>query len=117
MVRDFRDLEVWKRGKEIALSVYQATNQFPRAEQFGLSSQMRRAAVSVPANISEGFNRHYTKEFRRFLGIALGSCGELETEAEIAAALGYLNRIDASQLLAEISIEAKMLRSLISKLK
>ncbi len=115
-IRSFRELEVWKRGKEIALSVYQATNGYPRVEQYGLVSQMRRAAVSVPANISEGFNRRHTRDFQRFLGMALGSCGELETQTEISVELGYLDPGVAKSLLSDIAAEARMLRSLIASL-
>ena len=72
-IRNFRDLEVWKLGKGIVLDVYELTKVFPQAELYGLVSQMRRAAVSIAANIAEGFNRKYNAEYRQFLYIALGS--------------------------------------------
>ena len=115
-VRNFRDLEVWNRGKAIVTEIYRATSVFPRTEMFGLTSQIRRAAISVPANIAEGFNRYHTRDYRRFLFIALGSCGELETETEISCELGYLDQDRTEHLIKQIVREAKMLRGLIGKL-
>jgi len=92
-IRNFRDLEVWKLGKGIVLDVYQLTKVFPQAELYGLVSQMRRAAVSIAANIAEGFNRKHNAEYRQFLYIALGSCAELETHIEIAHDLGSLREL------------------------
>ncbi len=83
-IRNFRDLDVWKIGKEIVLDVYRATAEFPRVEVYGLAAQMRRASVSIPSNVAEGFNRFHNKEYRQFLFIALGSCAELETQVEIS---------------------------------
>ena len=76
--RNFRDLEVWKLGKEVVLDVYRVTAEFPREELYGLASQMRRAAVSIPSNVAEGFNRKHNREYRQSLYIVLGSCAELE---------------------------------------
>ena len=70
--RNFRDLKVWQCGKEIVLQVYQLTGEFPDGEKYGLSSQMRRAAISIPSNIAEGFNRYHNKEYRKFLFVSLG---------------------------------------------
>ncbi|MDH4152843.1 MAG: four helix bundle protein [Nitrospira sp.] len=72
----FRDLKVWQLGKEIVLDVYTIRKQFPREEVYGLMAQMRRAAVSIPSNVAEGFNRIHNKEYRQFLYVALGSCAE-----------------------------------------
>jgi len=83
IARTFRDLEIWKKGMEIAIDVYQFTLILPSEEKFGLKSQMRKAAVSLPSNIAEGFRRRNDKEFRQFLYIALGSAAELETQVEL----------------------------------
>jgi four helix bundle protein len=87
-VQSFRDLEVWKRSLQMAVSVYRLTKGFPREETYGLTSQMRRAAVSIASNIAEGHGRLNTGEYRQFLGIARGSNFELQTQLEIARALG-----------------------------
>lgn len=78
-ITNFKDLEVWKLGKEIVMDVYTVTATFPQAEIYGLVSQLRRAAISIPSNIAEGFNREHNKDYRRFLFVALGSSAELET--------------------------------------
>jgi four helix bundle protein len=87
MVQSFRDLMVWQRSIQLAVSVYQLTRGFPKEETYGLSSQMRRAAVSVGSNIAEGHGRLGTGEYRQFLGVARGSNFELQTQLEIARAL------------------------------
>jgi four helix bundle protein len=79
-------------GKEIVLDVYRSTAAFPRDEIYGLAAQMRRASVSIPSNVAEGFNRFHNKEYRQFLFIALGSCAELETQVEISLDLGFVQR-------------------------
>jgi four helix bundle protein len=91
VVKSFRDLDVWRLGIELAEIVYRCTATFPRAEAFGFTSQMRRAAVSIPSNIAEGRARNSSKEFLQFLAIARGSLAELETQMELAARLGYAN--------------------------
>ena len=91
--RSFRDLQVWRLGKSIVVDVYQVTGAFPKEELYALVAQMRRAAVSVPSNIAEGFNRYHNKEYRQFLFVALGSCGELETQVEVSFDLGYTSQV------------------------
>lgn len=93
VIKSYRDLDVWRMGLELAEAVYQSTSSFPKAELFGLTSQMRRAAVSVPSNIAEGRERGSSKEFLRFISIALGSLAELETQLELAVRLGYMDRV------------------------
>jgi four helix bundle protein len=88
MVQSFRDLLVWQRAIQLSVAIYRLTKDFPREEAFGLSSQIRRAAVSVPSNIAEGHGRLSTGEYRQFLGISRGSNFELQTQLEIARALG-----------------------------
>ncbi len=85
----YKDLKVWQKAKALAIAVYKLTKTFPREEAYGLSSQMQRAAISIPSNIAEGKLRGGTNEWRRFLLIAYGSAGELETQVDIAKDLGY----------------------------
>jgi four helix bundle protein len=89
MVQSFRDLHVWQRSIQLSVSVYRMTKGFPREEIYGLTSQMRRSAVSVASNIAEGNGRMSSGEYRQFLGIARGSNFELQTQLEIARALGF----------------------------
>ena len=115
-IKNFRDLDVWKKGVEIVKDVYRMTGAFPRQESYCLTSQMRRAAVSVPSNIAEGFNRFQNREYRRFLYVALGSCAELETQIEIASELEYVDGKEKKELLDKIDHELRMLTNLIKKL-
>jgi four helix bundle protein len=115
-VRNFRELHVWKLGKELVLGVYRVTGSFPREETYGLVAQMRRAAVSIPCNVAEGFNRRHNREYRQFLYVALGSCAELETQTDVSCELGYLNHATRSSLLDQLDHEARMLQNLIKRL-
>ena len=115
-IRNFRDLEVWKLGKQIVYEIYAVTKSFPDDERFGLVTQMRRAAVSIPANISEGFNRFHNKEYKQFLYIALGSCAELETHVEVSFDLTFLDLNSKNKILELLNHESRMLRNLIKKL-
>jgi len=91
-MRPHERLDVWKRSVEFVVQIYKMTETFPRDERFGLTSQVRRAAVSIPANIAEGAARQSPKEFKYFLSNAQGSVSELATEILIAQKLGYLNQ-------------------------
>ncbi len=115
-IRNFRDLEIWKLAKEIVLDVYQFTSQFPANEIYGLVTQMRRSATSIPSNIAEGFNRFHNKEYRQFLYIALGSCAELETQIEIGLDLDLINQGMKESILEKLDHEQRMIRNLIKKL-
>lgn len=115
-IRNFRDLNVWKLGIEIVEDIYRLTKQFPSDEIYGLSAQMRRAAVSIPANIAEGFARNYNKEYRQFLYISLGSCSELETHIEIANRLKYLGGSETTQLLEKTNHLSRMTMNLIKRI-
>ncbi|MEX2523996.1 MAG: four helix bundle protein [Gammaproteobacteria bacterium] len=115
-IRSFRDLTVWQSGKELALQVYKITSSFPREEIYGVTSQMRRAAVSVPANIAEGFNRRHNREFKRFLSIALGSIAELETLVELVFEFNYVDEDQSDKLFELLDHEGRMLRALITRL-
>jgi len=89
MVQSFRDLQVWQRAVQLSIAIYRLTKELPREEIYGLPSQIRRSAVSVPSNIAEGQGRLGTGEFKQFLGIARGSNFEVQTHLEIARALGF----------------------------
>jgi four helix bundle protein len=91
MAQSFRDLQVWQRAMQLTAAVYRLTKEFPREEQYGLISQIRRCAISVPSNIAEGHGRSGKREFMQFLNIARGSVCELQTQLEIAGMLGFGN--------------------------
>src|SRR3989344_5830843 len=91
-IRSFSDLHAWQEAKNLAVETYRATQSFPAAEQFGLTSQMRRAAISVPANIAEGFARRTGKDKRGFYQTALASLSELESHLLISQELGFLTK-------------------------
>jgi len=115
-VKDYKDLQVWQKGIEIVDKVYEVTKNFPTEELYGLASQMRRASVSIPSNIAEGFVRQYTKEYVQFLYISLGSCAEIDTHLTIAKRRNYIDQTKLEELLEDINHELRMLTSLISKL-
>ena len=117
MIASYRDLEVWGVAMELVADVYQVTRQFPKEEQFGLTAQLRRAAVSVPSNIAEGHARESTKDFLRFIAIAAGSLAELETQLLIAEKLGYTEPPATKLLLERAASVGKMLRRLTQSLQ
>jgi four helix bundle protein len=102
MAKSFRELKVWNRAIELTTLVYALTAEFPKAEVYGLSSQMRRAAVSIASNIAEGSARGTRKDFKQFVAIARGSNSELQTQRVIAGRLGFIDveRIEAAETLA-----------------
>ncbi len=111
-VTNYRDLQVWRRALEWAEAIYQATAGWPREERFGLTSQIRRAAVSVASNIAEGAARRSTGEFIQFVGMARGSLAEAETQLLLAEKLRYLSEIEARRLLITAGEISRMLVSL-----
>jgi four helix bundle protein len=115
-LRPFRDLEVHKQAHALTLRVYAVTRTFPREEQFGLTSQLRRAATSVPANIAEGSARSTDRDFRQFLYNALGSSAELEYLLVLANDLGYISSDDHDSLQESVSAIKRMLVAFISRL-
>jgi four helix bundle protein len=118
-MRDFRQLKVWEKAHALSLAVYQATTAFPQQELFGLTSQLRRAAVSIPANIAEGCGRSGEPELARFLRIAQGSASELEYHIILSTDLGYLNQSVSQELfdqVTEVTEVKRMLTSLVQKL-
>ena len=115
-IKSYRDLNIWERSIKVVEDIYKITKNFPQEEIHGLTSQLRRSAVSIPSNIAEGFARFSNKEYKQFLFISLGSCAELSTQIIIALRLGYLKSKEADQLLNEIDEISKMIMSLIKKL-
>jgi four helix bundle protein len=111
-----KDLLVWQKSIDHVLHIYKATGEYPKEELFGIVSQMRRAAVSVPSNIAEGYGRVYGKETSKFLSNALGSATELETQLIISRDLGFLSVIQAEAMIGEIAEIIRMLTSLIKSL-
>ena len=109
------DLDVWKKAIEFVAEIYKITKNFPKEEIYGLTSQIRRAAVSIPSNIAEGAARNYKKEFIQFLYIAVGSAAETETQLIIAKEIGYIE--NNTLLLSEIGSIKKMILGLIKYLK
>lgn len=116
-IRSYRDLEVWQRGVDLVERIYKLTPSFPSEEKFGLTAQIRRAAVSIPSNIAEGWGRDSTKDYVRFVRIARSSLFEVETQRIIAHRLGYLNEDALKTSLQETEVESRMLLSLIRSLK
>ncbi len=115
MTLGYRKLEVWQHAMDLVEHVYRTTQSFPTEELYGLTSQMRKAAVSVPSNIAEGHGRG-GKDFCRFLNIAYGSLLELETHIEISLRLGYLSETDTQSLFERTSQVGRMLNGLRSSL-
>ena len=116
-VRHYRDLLVWQKALTWVELVYAESGSWPSDERFGLISQVRRAAVSVPSNIAEGCARRSTPEFLRFLSIARGSLAEVETQLILAQRLAYIEEIELTRLLEAADEISRMLSGLISKLE
>ncbi len=115
-MKDFRKLKVWGRAHKLAVEVYKATAGFPRSETFGLASQMRRAAVSIPSNLAEGCGRRTDAELSRFSDIALGSASELEYQILLAQDLGYLDAGGSAGLGCEVVEVNRMLGGFVRQL-
>ncbi len=116
-MRPHEKLEVWKQAVEFVVMIYDRTKNFPPDERFGLTSQIRRASVSIPANIAEGAARQSDKEFIHFLAIAQGSCSEVETELLIALKLGFIDEKDHLELRSASDTNGKMLVGLSKHLR
>ena len=114
-IKSYRDLDVWQKSMDFVEDVYKALSNFPKEERFGICDQIRRAAVSIPSNIADGFGRDSDTDFAHFLTIARGSLFEVATQLEIASRLGYLP--SDSGLFAEVASIGKMLNSLRRYLK
>jgi four helix bundle protein len=116
-IKSYRDLDIWKRSCTMVTIVYSATSEFPKREMFGLTRQIRRAAVSIPSNIAEGAARLYTREYIRFLSNALGSIAELETQLIVSVDLGYTTQERIEHLFQELDQIGKMTRRLVQRLE
>ena len=116
-MRNFRHWDVYKNSKILVILLYRITEQFPDTEKFGITSQIRRATVSIVANIAEGAGRSTEKDFRHFLTMAIGSAFELEALIEISQDLNFISREDGSDALKQLLMIQKQLNSFISKLK
>jgi len=115
-VQSYRDLIAWQKAMDLVAEIYACTQDFPRAELYGLTSQLRRAAVSIPSNIAEGHARLTTGEFRQFLGQALGSLVELETQILIAKRLCYLETSKSTALLSRSAETGRIVNGLLRSL-
>ena len=113
----FRDLDVWKLSIEIVKNIYQLINKFPNSEIYGLTSQLRRSARSIPSNIAEGQGRNSAREFKQFLAFALGSLAELETQLVISKEVNYLTERYLNPLIIDLDIVRKMIKALSLNLK
>jgi len=108
---------VWQKSMDLVVKIYAQLRGFPKNEEYGLSSQLRRCSVSVPSNIAEGYGRNHTKDYCRFLEIARGSLYEMETQIELSTRLDFISQTQLSEILEKSKEVEKMLNSLISKLK
>lgn len=108
-MRDFRELKVWEKSHQLTLAIYKVTTNFLREEVYGLTSQIRRACASIPANIAEGCGRNSVVELARFLHIAMGSASELDYHLILARDLGYLNRAVYDHLATDLTEVKRML--------
>lgn len=116
-LESYRQLKVWQLGMELAKDIYLLTQKFPRYEIYGLSSQLQRSAVSVPANLAEGHAKNSTKEFLRHISIAQGSLAETETHLLLAESLSYVKSNEINKILEKCTEERKMLSGLRRSLK
>ncbi len=116
-MRNFKELKIWQKGFNIAVNSFKLVSTFPKDEKFGMSSQITRAAVSIPSNIAEGSSRSSDKDYNRFIEISLGSSFETETQVLIAEAVNYGDNELRKKLLCDLDEEQKMLISFMKVLK
>jgi len=116
-INSYKDLIVRQRAVDLSVKIYKVTKKFPKEELYGLTSQMRRASVSIPSNIAEGRNRGTRNDFAQYLRIALGSGAELETQLEISRRLDFVDTIDTQKIASSLEEIMKMLNAIINKLK
>ena len=116
-MKNFRDLVVWQKAHSLTLSAYEITRKFPHCELYGLTSQIRRSAASIAANVAEGCGKRGDGEFQRFLSIATGSASELEYHFVLAHDLGFLNETDYGKLNSAVVEVKRMLASLVRKVE
>lgn len=116
-IRSHKDLDVWKSAMSLAERLYKETSTFPRDEVYGMTAQIRRAGVSIPANIAEGYGRSQTGQFAQFIRISLGSAQELDTHVMLAGRFGFLSQSTADSLQGDCERVTKMLRGLLRSLE
>lgn len=116
-VRNFRNWEIWKLSREFVVEIYRSTKDFPVEEKYGLTNQLRRASVSIPANIAEGVGRQSEKELKQFLHISINSSFEVETMIYISNDLDYVTVDQQEKLCSELNLNQAKLNAFISKLK
>jgi four helix bundle protein len=116
MEKPHKKLNVWQEAMKVAQAIYKLTNKFPADEKFGLVSQMRRAAISIPCNIAEGAARQGKKEFKNFLSMAQGSLSELDTQLELSVLLEYLSKENIEEITGQLMRIDKMITGLIRSL-
>ena len=116
-MKDFRNLQVWEKAHGLTLSVYRVTALFPREEQYGLTSQLRRASVSIASNIAEGCGRNSDADFARLLQIAMGSCSETEYQLLLSRDLGFLSKDQHNDLQTQVEEVKRMLAGLLKTLR
>jgi four helix bundle protein len=117
MLKNYKELNVWQKSYKLCLDVYRITASFPKEEKFGLTSQVRRSAVSVPSNIAEGYGRKTTADYVRYLYIAYGSNCELETQMMLSRDLDYIGNAAIKEYIDEINEVERMLKALIKSLE
>lgn len=117
MLKNYRELKVWQKAYQLCLDIYKITKEFPKEERYGLTSQIRRAAVSVPSNIAEGYGRKTTAEYIYFLYTAYGSNCELDTQIQLSSDLGYVKAGDITVIQEHIGEVERMLKALIKALE
>jgi len=115
-IDNFKQLKIWQMGIEIARDVYVLTERFPKEEMYGLTSQVRRASVSIPSNVAEGFKRNHCKEFSQFIHVALGSAAEIETQLIVSREVGYINTTDLKNISNKLDQFSRMATSLLKKM-
>jgi len=116
-INDFTDLNSWQESHNLVLQIYKLSEKFPASEKFGLSSQIQRAVVSITSNIAEGFGRHSYKEKVQFYYLAHGSLTEVKNQLIIARDLGYINQIDFSKVIENLTTSQKLIQGLIKSSK
>lgn len=116
-MKTHKDLIVWKKAIDFVTALYSKTNEYPKSEIYGITSQLRRASVSIPSNIAEGSARNHDKEFIQFLYIALSSSVEVETQLIISRNLNFISEKDFEELNSELDQIGKMLQGLIKSIK
>lgn len=117
MLKNYKELKVWQKSYQVGLEIYRITKGFPNEEKYGLTSQIRRAAVSVPSNIAEGYGRKTTPEYIQALYVAYGSNCELETQTLLSGDLGYIKNDEMKKIQMDIEEVERMLKALIKSLE